>query len=79
MCLAIPMQVVQVSEWSVRCTAKGVEREASLLMVQGESIEVGDYVVVSLGHVTEKIDPASAQAAWALYDQILTVSGPKAG
>jgi hydrogenase expression/formation protein HypC len=72
MCLAIPMQVIEVhtSGLSVRCEARGIEREAGLLMMPGEEIAVGDYVMISLGQVMQKVSAEEAQIAWAHYDEI---------
>ena len=46
MCLAIPMRVVEVDGFNARCEAKGVEREVSLFMMQGEELVPGDHVLV---------------------------------
>ncbi len=80
MCLAIPMQVVEVSEsgLSVRCEARGVEREAGLLMMLGEEIAVGDYVMISLGQVMQKVTAEDAQTAWAHYDEIFAAEAGNA-
>ena len=72
MCLAIPMQVLEVDGYVARCAARGIEREASLFLVQETQIEPGDFVMIHLGHVVQKISAEEAHAAWALYDQILT-------
>jgi hydrogenase expression/formation protein HypC len=71
MCLAIPMRVVQVDAFQVRCEARGEEQTASLLLVDPEAIRMGDYVKVQLGHVVEKVSPEEARIAWQLLDQIL--------
>lgn len=72
MCLAIPMQVIAVDDsgLSVRCEARGIEREAGLLMSQDEGIAVGDYVMISLGQVMQKVTAKEAAIAWAHYDEI---------
>lgn len=69
MCLAIPMQVKQINGVIALCEARGIEREASLLMMQ-DDIVVGDYVMISLGNVVSRIDEQEALKAWALYDEI---------
>ena len=70
MCLAVPMQVVEVDTYSVRCIARGIEREASLFLFQHESVEVGDHVLIHMGQVIEKISESEAAASWAAYDEI---------
>jgi len=71
MCLGIPMQVKQINGYSALCEARGIEREASLLMM-GDEIQVGDYVMISLGNIISRIDENEAQQAWALYDEMFT-------
>jgi len=71
MCLAVPMQVQAVSGFLARCEAKGIEREVSLFMLQGEPIVPGDFVLVHVGYAIQKIDPQEARSAWQVLDQIL--------
>jgi hydrogenase expression/formation protein HypC len=74
MCLAIPMQVKEVDEFVARCEAKGVERDVSLFMMQGEDIKPGDFVMVHVGYAIQKVSPQDAQTSWELFDQILASS-----
>ena len=71
MCLGIPMQVHSIDGLMAHCEAKGVEREANLLMLEADGVAVGDYVVVHLGYAMNKISPEEALAAWEIYDQML--------
>ena len=71
MCFGIPMRILEIEGLVARCEAKGVEREASLLMLEHEHLTVGDYVVLHLGYATERITPEDAAMAWDLYDQML--------
>ncbi len=71
MCLGIPMQVKSVDQYQALCEAKGVERDVSLFMLQGEIIGPGDYVVVHTGYAIQKISQQEAQSAWEVYDQML--------
>ena len=71
MCLGIPMQVREIDGFNARCEAKGVERDVSLFMMQGEDIAIDDFVVVHVGYAIQKITPQDAQTAWELYDQML--------
>ena len=70
MCLAIPMQVKQLNRFSAICEARGIEREAGLLTLLDENLQVGDFVMISMGQVTAKITADEAASAWALYDEI---------
>ncbi len=71
MCLAVPMKIKHIDRLIARCEAKGVEREASLFMVQDEIFTVGDYVVIDRGYVTQKLTEDEALAAWTVYDEML--------
>lgn len=71
MCLGIPMRIREIDGFNARCEAKGIERDVSLFMLQGESLESGDFVVVHVGYAIQKISPQEAQTAWELYDQML--------
>ena len=71
MCLGVPMQIKHIDGFNARCEAKGVERDASLFMLQHEELAPGDYVVVHLGYATQKVAPEEAATAWAIYDEML--------
>ncbi|KPK61158.1 MAG: hydrogenase assembly protein HypC [Gammaproteobacteria bacterium SG8_31] len=71
MCLAIPMQVIDVDGFNARCEAKGVERQVSLFMMQDEPVEPGDFVMVHVGYAIQKVSQQDAQSAWELFDQVL--------
>jgi len=75
MCLGIPMQVQEISGFTARCEAKGVEREVSLFMLQDEAVEIGDFVVVHVGYAIQKVTAQEAQSAWEIYDQLLEAAG----
>jgi len=71
MCLAIPMQITAVDGLSARCEARGIERVISLFMMQDEPLEIGDYVMVSVGQAVRKVSAEDARLSWELYDLIL--------
>ncbi|MGI2323274.1 MULTISPECIES: HypC/HybG/HupF family hydrogenase formation chaperone [Methylococcus] len=71
MCLAVPMQITRLDGFSARCTARGVEREVSLFMLQDEGVVPGDFVLVHVGYAIQKISREDAEATWELFDQIL--------
>lgn len=71
MCLGIPMQIRSIDGLLARCEAKGVEREANLLMLEQEELAIGDYVVLHLGYALNKVTAEEATAAWEIYDQML--------
>jgi hydrogenase expression/formation protein HypC len=75
-CIGIPMQIQSIDGFLARCTAKGVEREANLFMLQHELPAVGDYVVVHLGYAINRVSPEDAAAAWELFDAMLAAEAP---
>jgi hydrogenase expression/formation protein HypC len=59
MCLAIPMRVISIDGDTVVVEIDGVRREASLMII-GDEIRVGDYVVVHAGFVISRLDEKEA-------------------
>ena len=71
MCLGIPMQVKSVKGFTAHCEAKGVERDVSLFMLQHETVEVDDFVVVHVGYAIQKVTREEAETAWEIYDEMI--------
>lgn len=71
MCLGIPMQIKSIEGFVARCEAKGVERDVNLFMLQHETLQMDDYVVVHVGYAIQKVTPQEARSAWEIYDQML--------
>jgi hydrogenase expression/formation protein HypC len=59
MCLGVPMQVKTIENEVAVCEIDGVQREASLMMI--DDVQVGDYVLIHAGFAIEKIDDDEAQ------------------
>jgi len=74
MCLSIPSKVVQISEDRTSCVVDtmGVKREANLMMM-GNEVEIGDYVLLHIGFVMNKIDEDEALKSIETYKEILEV------
>jgi hydrogenase expression/formation protein HypC len=70
MCLAIPMQIQVVNGFNATCEAKGVLRDVSLFMLQHESLQPGDHVLVHVGYALQKITSQEASLTWQLLDEI---------
>jgi hydrogenase expression/formation protein HypC len=65
------MQIKEIDGFTARCEAKGVEREVSLFMLQHESLQADDFVVVHVGYAIQKVTPQEARSAWEIYDEML--------
>ena len=71
MCLAVPMQITRIDGVNAHCAAKGIERDVSLFLLQDETINVGDYLLIHVGYALQKISAAEALSTWELLDQLL--------
>jgi hydrogenase expression/formation protein HypC len=71
MCLGVPMRVLEIDGFIARCEARGIERKASLFLLQHENIQVGDLVMIHVGNAIQKMTEADAHSAWELYDEML--------
>jgi len=71
MCLAVPMQIKKITGFQCTCEAKGIEREVSLFMLQDETLEPGDHILVHVGYAIQKVSEQDAADSWALFDQML--------
>ncbi|MDT8440081.1 MAG: HypC/HybG/HupF family hydrogenase formation chaperone [Desulfuromonadales bacterium] len=59
MCLGVPMQVMSIDDQVALCEIDGVQREASLMML--DDVAIGDYVLIHAGFAIEKIDDGEAE------------------
>jgi hydrogenase expression/formation protein HypC len=71
MCLAVPMQIKTINDFQCVCEARGIEREVSLFMLQGEDVGPGDFVLVHVGYAIQKVSEEEAADSWELFDEIL--------
>ncbi|WP_120854534.1 HypC/HybG/HupF family hydrogenase formation chaperone [Helicobacter pylori] len=70
MCLAIPSKVIAINDNVAILETLGVQREASLDLM-GESVKVGDYVLLHIGYVMTKIDEKEALESIELYQEMI--------
>jgi hydrogenase expression/formation protein HypC len=73
MCLSIPSKVVKIDKEknTAIVDTMGVTREAGLdLMAEGD-VKVGDYVLLHIGFVMNKIDEENALESIKVYEEIL--------
>ncbi len=73
MCLSIPSKVVKIDK--ERNTAivdtMGVTREAGLDLMQEGEVNIGDYVLLHIGFIMNKIDEEDALESLRVYNEIL--------
>ncbi|GAA9557297.1 HypC/HybG/HupF family hydrogenase formation chaperone [Helicobacter pylori] len=70
MCLAIPSKVIAINDNVALLETLGVQREASLDLM-GDSVKVGDYVLLHIGYVMSKIDEKEALESIELYQEMI--------
>ena len=73
MCLSIPSKVVKVDKEqnTAIVDTMGVQREAGLDLVENEDVKVGDYVLIHVGFIMNKIDEEDALESLKVYQEIL--------
>ena len=75
MCLSIPSKVVKIDSEknSAIVDTMGVQREAGLDLMEEGSVAVGDYVLLHIGFIMNKIDEKDALESLETYREILSV------
>ena len=75
MCLSIPSKVVKIDKERNAATVDtmGVSREASLDLMEEGKVNVGDYVLIHIGFVMNKIDEVDALASLETFAEILAI------
>ena len=68
MCVAIPMRVVEINGNEAVCEYEGIKRTARIDLLP--EVKVGDYVLIHVGFVIQKIDVDSAEETLKLYKQM---------
>ena len=72
MCLSIPSRVTKIDKARNVATVDtmGVSREASLDLMGEGSVEVGDYFLIHVGFMMNKIDKEDALLSLEAFDEI---------
>ena len=73
MCLSIPSKVTKINKETNMATVDtmGVSRDASLDLMEEDTIEIGDYVLLHIGFIMNKIDEEDALASIETYKEII--------
>lgn len=78
MCLAIPALLVEKrAHDQALVELGGIRKPVSIALVP--EAEVGDYVIVHVGHAIGLLDPEEAQKTLALFAEIETFNDAQAG
>lgn len=75
MCLSIPSKVVKIDKENNIATVEtmGVQRGASLDLMEDGDVKVDDYVLLHIGFIMNKIDEEDALASIDTYKEILEI------
>ena len=75
MCLSIPSKVTKIDKKANIATVDtfGVSREASLDLIGEDEVKIGDFVLIHIGFVMNKIDEEDALASLETYKEILAI------
>lgn len=66
MCLAVPVRVVELVDGDQAVVdLDGIRKQISLALVDG--VQVGDYVIVHVGHALARLDADEAERTLALF------------
>ena len=60
MCVGVPMQVISRDGDEIVAEVDGVRRSASLMML-GDEVNVGDYLIIHAGFAISKLDEEEAK------------------
>ena len=73
MCLSIPSKVVKIDKENNRATVDtmGVQRDASLDLMSEDAVQIGDYVLLHIGFIMNKIDEEDALLSLETYREII--------
>ena len=69
MCLGVPMRVVSINGDDAVAEIDGVKREASLMLL-GDEVLLGDFVIVHAGFAISKLDEEEAQETLRLMREV---------
>lgn len=75
MCLSIPSKVVEIDKEQNIATVDtmGIKREASLDLMSEDDVKIGDYVLLHIGFIMNKIDEEDALASIDTYKEIIEI------
>lgn len=71
MCLGVPMKVLSRDGDAIVAEVDGVRKEASVMLL-GEEVGIGDYVIVHAGFAISKLDEEYAQETLRMMREIFS-------
>lgn len=71
MCLGVPMKIVRKDGDTVVAEVDGVQKEANVMLL-GEEVGVGDYVIVHAGFAISRLDEEYATETLRLMREVFS-------
>jgi hydrogenase expression/formation protein HypC len=71
MCLGVPMKIISKDGDTVVAEVDGVRKEASVMLL-GEEVTVGDYVIVHAGFAISRLDEVYAEETIRLMREVFS-------
>jgi len=71
MCLGVPMKITSKDGDSIIAEVDGVQKEANVMLL-GEEVAVGDYVIVHAGFAISKLDETYAEETIRLMREVFS-------
>ena len=71
MCLGVPMKIISRDGDEVVAEVDGVRKEASIMLL-GEEVAVGDYVIVHAGFAISRLDEAYAEETIRMMKEVFS-------
>jgi len=71
MCLGVPMKIVSRDGDNIVAEVDGVRKEANVMLL-GEEVAVGDYVIVHAGFAISRLDEAYAEETIRMMREVFT-------
>ena len=71
MCLAVPMKIISKAGDDIVAEVDGVKKEASVMLL-GEEVVVGDYVIVHAGFAISRLDEEYAEETLRMMKEIFS-------
>jgi len=71
MCVGVPMRIISIDGTDAVAEIDGVKRDASL-MLMGDELQVGDYVIVHAGFAISKLDENEAKETLELMREVFS-------
>jgi hydrogenase expression/formation protein HypC len=71
MCVGVPMRVISIDGDDIVAETDGVRRSASLMLL-GDEVKVGDFLIIHAGFAISKLDEEEARETLRLMREVFS-------